>query len=1068
MVDTLVETSQKSLDIQNGPLFVVDLLNIKGEDYQIVSLISHHLVIDVVSWRIILQDLEDVINTGALKLQTTLPFQTWSRLQLENAQKTKDKNIFHPEGITHADLAYWDMVDKPNVYGDTIDDGFEVDAETTLQLLGRCHESLQTEPVDVFLAAILQSFQKVFADRAEVPPIYNEGHGREPRGVSSSIDVSRTVGWFTTMVPIYLPSGSDVDTDLMSTIRWTKDLRNRLPDKGRPYFAYRLLTEEGSERFAGHWPMEISFNYLGKMQQLERKGSLIQAIQGVKNFDIGVEVPRFALFEISVAVENSNLKVSFSYNRHMKRQAKIRRWIVECQRSFETAAKELLESKPEPTLSNFPLIPLAYSGISRLVEKLPQLGVSSMDEIEDVYPCSPTQQGMLLAQLKDPRLYAYSALFEAKQNKSEDQVDVRLLAEAWQSVVRRHATLRTLFTESVCEDGLTDQVVLKDRTARVSWLESDDLDALSTLHNQQPLNFRDVQPPHRLSLCRTKSNRVFCKLEISHSICDGTSIPILLRDLSIAYRDHTSPEIAGFISTINDTSRDKLNYNVIGPLYSDYIAHVKSNLRDDDINYWKSYLSVDIEPCIMAPLTDGRNENKALRSFVLALSKHLELRAFCNENGLTLSNVLQLAWGMILRLYTGSDNVCFGYLSSGRDAPIRGIQDAAVGAFINMLTCKSILPSSCKLSQALKQIQTDFIHGMAHQTCSLADIQHELGLSGTNLFNTAFTFQKRTERTQNHSAALAFDIVEAHDPSEYDVTVNVEAFDSGVEIHFGYWTTTLSDAQASNLADTFDHVVNTIIEQKPDRIIGDLDFVSQNSRSQILSWNRAPPPKFDKCVHDLVQQQASKRPNTAQAVSAWDLELSYTELDMLSTCLAAQLVEVGVGSETFVPLCFEKTAWAVVSMIAVMKAGGAFVPLDHTHPEGRLQQFIDDVEAKIVLCSRQNYKKMAGISKRTLIVDQSTMDQLDKAPTVLPIVSPDNVAYAIFTSGTTGSPKGTLIEHGAFCTSAVEHSKAMYMHSDSRVFQFASYVSDFPQLLHLLIVTNMDWYRHSTRQLWRF
>lgn len=192
-LDSLIETRQKGLDIQNGPIFAVDLFNISDEGSQIISLVSHHLAIDVVSWRIILQDLEDVLNSGGLKLQSSVPFQTWSRLQTEHSQQSIHQNVFHPEDVPSLDLSYWDMVDKPNVYGDTIEDGFEIDAETTLLLLGACHESLQTEPVDVFLGAVLQSFHNVFSDRPTIPAVYNEGHGRE--NWTSKLDVSRTVGW---------------------------------------------------------------------------------------------------------------------------------------------------------------------------------------------------------------------------------------------------------------------------------------------------------------------------------------------------------------------------------------------------------------------------------------------------------------------------------------------------------------------------------------------------------------------------------------------------------------------------------------------------------------------------------------------------------------------------------------------------------------------------------------------------------------------------------------------------------------------------------------------------------
>ncbi|TVY85159.1 Nonribosomal peptide synthetase [Lachnellula suecica] len=1051
-VNDQVETSQKSLDIQNGPVFAVNVIEVGDEGLQLIALVAHHLVIDVVSWSIVLQDLESALNTDTAQLQTQISFQAWTRLQAEQTKEEMKKNIFHPEDVPSVDIGYWGMEYKPNVYGDTIENGFEVDPGTTLLLLGASHESMQTEPVDVFLAAVLQSFRKVFQDRPNIPAIYNEGHGREP-WQTSRIDVSRCVGWFTTMCPIYLPSNMETEPDLTSTIRWIKDLRNRIPDKGRPYFAYRHLTEEGKARFSTHRP-EITFNYLGKMQQLERKDSIFQTFREVENYDIGPEVSRFALLEISAVVEKSTLKFSFSYNKNMKRQAKIRRWILECQRSLETAAKSLVQFKPEPTLSNFPLIPLMYDGISKLAVKLPQLGVSSMNEVEDIYPCSPTQQGILLAQVRNRSLYAYGTVFEARSDGSEKQVNARQLVESWQAVVRRHATLRTVFTEGIGQDGFTHQIVLKDKIARVSWLECEDSEVISTLHEQQTLDFQDHQPPHRFTVCKTRAGRVFCRLEISHSICDGLSVPILLRDLSKAYGNFSSSVASNALSAMSSASRNKTSSKVTVPLYSAYIAHIQSKRPGEDLNYWKAYLS-GTEPCLLTSLNDGAvNRKRELEYLVLNLSKCVELRAFCSNNSVTLSNVLQLSWALVLRLYSGSDEVCFGYLSAGRDAPITGIGDDAVGAFINLLTCRIRLGNSLRLDQALDQIQTGFLHSMAHQTCSLADIQHELGLSGTGLFNTAFTFQTRSNATQGTGSGLSFNILEAQDPSEYDVTVNVESFDSRVEIHFGYWNTALSGFQALNMSETFEHVVNTIIEHSPQSTIGELDFFGDRSRQQVLAWNSTLPLTIDKCIHEIIETRALSHSKSAPAVTSWDGDLSYAELDRLCTRLASKLVHLGVGVGVYVPLCFEKTLWAVVSMIAVMKAGGIIVPLDHTHPESRLRHFVEDVEADLVLCSRQNHHKIASVSKRALVVDSKTVDELEDANSFLPTVSPNDAAYCIFTSGTTGRPKGTIVEHGAFCTSAIEHSKAMYMRSDSRVYQFASFTFDasIMEILTTLIV----------------
>ena len=390
----------------------------------------------------------------------------------------------------------------------------------------------------------MTAFRKVFSDRSTSPTIWNEGHGREP-WLNSKIDLSGTVGWFTTMCPLYLPStAGGQTTELLNTIRWVKDLRSRIPDKGRPYFAHRQLTEQGKEEYSGHWPMEVTFNYLGKLQQLERPDAILQQVDGATNtdFDIGTNVPRFALFEISAQVTHGTIRFSFSYNKKMKRQAKIRRWVVETQSALRDAAEQLSQQIPERTLSDFPLLPLSYTGMAKFMEKLPQLGLS-LDEVEDVYPVSPMQNGMLLAQLKNPSLYAYGAMFEA-QTTDGTALHAKSLVEAWQDVVRRHSALRTIFIESLGEFGVMDQVVVKERPGRIAWIPSPKVikDPKKIFAQQQDISFRDQQPPHRFSICQANDARVYCKLEISHTISDGTSIPILLHDLSHAYKTQISLE----------------------------------------------------------------------------------------------------------------------------------------------------------------------------------------------------------------------------------------------------------------------------------------------------------------------------------------------------------------------------------------------------------------------------------------------------------------------------------------------------------------------------------------------
>ena len=1039
-VSGLIEESQVSLDVENGPLFAVDLFDISGENQQLISIAAHHLVIDVVSWRIILQDLEDLLTFKKESIKSSLPFQTWAKLQSEHTKQTMASRLSHIKDVPVANLDYWGMTDVSNLTSEVIDVGFELDAKTTMQLLGTCNDALQTDIVDVCLASMLQSFRRVFPDRSRAPPIYNEGHGREPW--DTKIDLSRTVGWFTTICPVYLPLEANDDDDIIDVVRWIKDLRRREPEKGREYFAYRLLTNEGKERFGGHWPMEISFNYLGQYQQLERKDALLQPADGQSGqsvntkSDIGADVPRFALIEISASVTQGSLKVSFSYNQHIKRQTTIKQWISEYERTLKSTIDLLNLSKVQRTMNDFPQLPLTYDGLSRLGQKLPQVGLSSLDEVEDAYPCSAMQQGILLSQLKNPKYYNYRSVIKVHPAPSEKTVNIIRLEEAWQQIIQRHSAFRTAFIDNVSQQGLMDQVVLKEWTARIAWLECDDSEALAKLADLEPIHFDDHKPPHRLTICKTSTSQVFCMLEVSHAISDGTSMPIILRDLAQAY--------TGTLPRDNTRSR-----------FSDYIAHIQSSSHTANIDYWKSYLA-GVDSCHFPLLTDGVTGVKELQFFALQVSKAKVLPAFCAKHGITLSNVLQLVWALVLRCYTGSSDICFGYLTSGRDAPVQGIQDA-VGAFINMLMCRMNLANDVRLDQALDKIQTDFARSMTHQNCSLADIQHEMQLSGTSLFNTAFTYQKRPDlKTQTHST-ISFDVLEAHDPSEYSITVNVEATDSNVEVHFSYWSDVLSKAQAGNMASTFDQVLSSIMEtQDIEQPIGDLNFFGEESRQQILKWNARLPTTVDDFVHKIFERQARTQPISTPAVCGWDGNFTYKQLDRLSTRLASHLAALGVNIETYVPICFEKSSWAIVAMLGIMKAGGAFVPLDPTHPQSRWKHIVESVDARLVLCSPQYQAKLAEAAEKSLVVDSKLLGQRTDSlrPVALQKATTANAAYIIFTSGTTGLPKGTIVEHAAFCTSATEHARTMFMRSNSRVFQFASYTFDASvmEILSTLIV----------------
>ena len=205
-----IQNSQRALDIRKGPVFAADWFSVGKEKNEIYIFFTiHHLVVDVVSWGILLQDLEDFLSTGSIRPPTSLSFQAWSRKQSERARaESNGPGLLPHREASDTDLEYWGMTGVPNVYGDVVASGdIELDDETTRLLLGPdCNTPLQTEVLDVLLAALLVSYRNASRGRRGVATIYNEGHGRETW--DDAMDLSRTVGWFTTLYPVHLPDES--------------------------------------------------------------------------------------------------------------------------------------------------------------------------------------------------------------------------------------------------------------------------------------------------------------------------------------------------------------------------------------------------------------------------------------------------------------------------------------------------------------------------------------------------------------------------------------------------------------------------------------------------------------------------------------------------------------------------------------------------------------------------------------------------------------------------------------------------------------------------------------------
>ena len=256
-----------------------------------------------------------------------------------------------------------------------------------------------------------------------------------------------------------------------------------------------------------------------------------------------------------------------------------------------------------------------------------------------------------------------------------------------------------------------------------------------------------------------------------------------------------------------------------------------------------------------------------------------------------------------------------------------------------------------------------------------------------------------------------------------------------------YLGPTLSIVSATNVANVLAKAINEILA-KPHQPADKVDLLTQRDLDQIQRWNSSFPQKVDTCVHDLVLQHAQSSPQSP-ALCSWDGDITYRQLDALTIRLARYFISTGIRHDTLVPVCFRKSMYAVIAMVAILRAGGAFVPLDPSHPGDRLKAIIEKARAKIVVASPETAHLFQGTVATVVQVSSSMVESLDQTLECnVPQVRPDQAAFVLFTSGSTGKPKGILQEHASVCTSSLAHGRAMNVTVSSRVFQYAAFTFD--------------------------
>src|SRR5262249_46498770 len=500
-------------------------------------------------------------------------------------------------------------------------------------------------------------------------------------------------------------------------------------------------------------------------------------------------------------------------------------------------------------------------------------------------------------------------------------------------------------------------------------------------------------PLMRCSLIRLAAEQHRLVLTRHHLLMDGWSLPVLVRELLTLYAHKGDCAALGRVTP-----------------YRDYLTWIAAQDRAAAVSAWQEALAGVEEATRVAP-PDRARLPVAPEKITVALSETLTtaLRRQARKHGLTLNTFFQAAWGLLLGRLSRRDDVVFGVTVAGRPSEIAGIE-TMVGLFINTLPLRIKLPPMKPLLELLKEVQDRQSSLMAHQHLGLGEIQQLVGLG--ELFDTLVVFENYPVEGSSLSSAgggVRLCHASGRDATHYPLSLMV-APGERLELRLDYRPDLFDRDSVAALADRFVRLLEGAVAA-PDLAIGRLELLSGAERRLLLEdWNATGRALGPSTLVEQFAAQAGKTPD-AGAGCFGDARLSYGALGARANPLAPPLGGLGVGPETVVGLCLERSLEMVVGLLGILKAGGAYLPLDPSYPAQRLHYMMTNARLGVLL-THSSVAADLHIPRglRCILLDHEDVSQNSKtAPPITP--HPEQLVYSIFTSGSTGQPKGAGNTH---------------------------------------------------------
>ncbi|MCG9580581.1 amino acid adenylation domain-containing protein [Vibrio tubiashii] len=944
----------------------------------------HHLVIDALSWPVLIQDLlgsyQQEMGVGSYAFASKTHNQGDWNEALENLHITHKQSEFWI--AQRAEPAFAEGSATEGERNGILKHGYHITKELADPLLASTHAFARMSKEQTLMALSSLAVKQITSASEIV--VHRESHGRFSE--SFGLDLSRSVNWHTALFPQKVVL-SDSISELLASV---KDDSHAITDGGLSYSA-----GVAQQQWQYQDSVDVLFNFLGRATQADVKGAELG--------EFGLWRPEYAkadaaiVLNISETDDGFDVELEFSLSALSKSECDA--YVHHLEAAIKAVTEHCTSNSAVLTQADAPNTHLSLATLSHVSGNAHQLP-------NQILPLSTLQQGLYFhAQLSQE-----TSTYVNQITLPISGADAARLEEGWKVLMKRHSILRSTLhqVEGQAHLYVWDDLPIMSRVFDGREEVGFELDSYKRslieqgFKLEQDASAQPLKPLWRVDLVTTGDNEIACIFTIHHILMDGWSTGVLLSELFAHYQNMSLP--------------------VVSHDFADYLEWVVQQEPESAQEYWRGYLN-GVEAPTMLVEQYGSNTDKLghVRHNVDFSAEVLSgWQSQLKSSGITLNTLIQGAWLLTLQRYTGQSQPVFGNTVAGRPSSLAS-SEAMVGLFINTLPVTSMVEWQAKTNQWLADIQEQASAQREFSHVSLSEVQAQSPLAGENLFDSLVVFENYPlDESLFSETGVKIGEPDSYEFTHYPLTLAVLPGES-LRIVFAYDSAKFSQSDIDALSATTSHYLEQLVDKLAHNL-GDIDVLDTEQESRLSGHVKASEPWTYKPFTELLKEQVLAQPDsealvanplgvTALSTSGSErLALSYQQLDDFSDGVAAELIARGIQRDQRVGVMFARGADMLVAMIGVLKAGAAFLPLDPSYPQDRLAYMVEDSDAQWLISDDSSQKLAREICQRDNIIAYSDID-LQQPLVTRPEILEEQLAYVIYTSGSTGKPKGVCISH---------------------------------------------------------